>query len=382
VQEVRERLQAEAYDLVLMDLNYARDTTSGHEGLDLLTEIHARDRLLPVIVMTGCGSIDTAVEAMRRGARTFVNKPWDNAMLTETVRREIADGRAQREAEATASGEQADAQAIQRALLPTNLSRVPGCELSARWQPALAFGGDCYDAIRLSESRLAVSIADVCGKGLPAALLMSNLQASVRAFSSEDRTPRDVVSSANRALCRHRDLRRFVTLFYAVYDAGTRMLRYTNAGHNPPFVVCRDGSFVRLTTGGMVTGIFSDVSYEEGEVVLEAGDRVILFTDGITEARSAAGAEFGDEGLLHAVMSRRHRDAATLVQGIFEDVTAFTGAALEDDATALVAAVTGRSPAVAPPNGPVPEADRHPAVPASARREPRYLTPARMWHTL
>jgi sigma-B regulation protein RsbU (phosphoserine phosphatase) len=132
----------------------------------------------------------------------------------------------------------------------------------------------------------------------------------------------------------------------------------------------------------MVTGIFSDVSYEEGEVVLEAGDRVILFTDGITEARSAAGAEFGDEGLLHAVMSRRHRDAATLVQGIFEDVTAFTGAALEDDATALVAAVTGRSPAVAPPNGPVPEADRHPAVPASARREPRYLTPARMWHTL
>ena len=85
VQEVRNRLDSQAYDLVLMDLNYARDTTSGREGLDLLTEIHTRDRLLPVIVMTGWGSIDTAVEAMRRGARTFVHKPWDNHSLAETV---------------------------------------------------------------------------------------------------------------------------------------------------------------------------------------------------------------------------------------------------------------------------------------------------------
>jgi sigma-B regulation protein RsbU (phosphoserine phosphatase) len=169
---------------------------------------------------------------------------------------------------------------------------------------------------------------------------MSNLQASVRAFANEDRPAHDVVSSANRALCRHGDLRRFVTLFYAVYNASTRLLRYTNAGHNPPFVVCRDGSFARLSTGGMVTGIFSDVCYEEGEVVLDPGDRLVLFTDGITEARSRAGAEFGDEGLLHAVMSRRHADAAALVDGIFQDVSAFTGGALEDDATALVAAIS------------------------------------------
>ena len=92
VQEVRSRLESQSYDLVLMDLNYARDTTSGREGLDLLTEIHTRDRLLPVIVMTGWGSIDTAVEAMRRGARTFVHKPWDNHSLAETVCREIEEG--------------------------------------------------------------------------------------------------------------------------------------------------------------------------------------------------------------------------------------------------------------------------------------------------
>ena len=118
VQEVRHRLDTQNYDLVLMDLNYARDTTSGREGLDLLTEIHERDRLLPVIVMTGWGSIDTAVEAMRRGARTFVHKPWDNHTLTETVCREIEEGHALRESDKLAATEQADAQAIQRALLP------------------------------------------------------------------------------------------------------------------------------------------------------------------------------------------------------------------------------------------------------------------------
>jgi phosphoserine phosphatase RsbU/P len=332
VQEVRHRLDGQAYDLVLMDLNYARDTTSGREGLDLLAEIHARDRLLPVIVMTGWGSIDTAVEAMRRGARTFVHKPWDNRGLTTVVWREIEDGHALRRADACASTEQADAQAIQRALLPAALPSLPGVGLAARWKPATAFGGDCYD--------LAISIADVCGKGLPAALLMSNLLASLRAFSAPDRSARDVVASTNRALCRHTDLQRFVTLFYGVYDSRTRLLTYTNAGHNPPLVVCADGSFVRLATGGTVTGIFGEAAYDEGAIVLEPGDRLVLFTDGITEARSAAGAEFEEEGLLHVVIPRRAADAQTLVDAIFAEVTTFAGGRLEDDATAVVASVT------------------------------------------
>src|SRR5687767_6288013 len=95
VQALRERLQASEYDLLLMDLNYARDTTSGREGLDMLAEVHGRDPMLPVIVMTGWGTIETAVEAMRRGARTFVHKPWDNATLTGTIRREVDEGLAQ-----------------------------------------------------------------------------------------------------------------------------------------------------------------------------------------------------------------------------------------------------------------------------------------------
>jgi sigma-B regulation protein RsbU (phosphoserine phosphatase) len=339
VQEVRQRLGSQEYDLVLMDLNYARDTTSGREGLDLLAEIHARDRLLPVIVMTGWGSIETAVEAMRRGARTFVHKPWDNQALAETVRKEIEDGLALRRAESLASTEQADAQAIQRSLLPATLPVLPGCDLAARWEPAKAFGGDCYDVVRLTDTHLAISIADVCGKGLPAALLMSNLMASLRAFTAIGRAPRDVVTSTNRALCRNSDLRRFVTLFYGVYNTGTRLLTYTNAGHNPPIVARRDGSIERLTTGGMVTGIFEDTSYQESAITLERGDRLVLFTDGITEARASSGAEFEDQGLLDVVARHRSGNVQSLIGAIFDEVASFTGGRLQDDTTVLAIAI-------------------------------------------
>jgi phosphoserine phosphatase RsbU/P len=339
VHEVRTLLDAQSYDLVLIDLNYARDTTSGREGLDLLKEIHERDRLLPVIVMTGWGSIDTAVEAMRRGARTFVHKPWDNHALTETVCREIEEGHALRQSDKLAANEQADAKAIQRALLPATLPSMAGVQLAARWEPAKAFGGDCYDAIRLSETHVAISIADVCGKGLPAALLMSNLLASLRAFAASERSPRDVVSSVNRALCRQKNIRRFVTLFYALYDSTSRNLIYTNAGHNPPLVLRKDGSCEPLPTGGPVTGIFDEGSYEEGRVTLEPGDRLVLFTDGITEARSGAGDEFDDAGLLRALEACRHLDAQSMVDAIFKDVGAFAGGPLQDDATAVVAVI-------------------------------------------
>src|SRR5688572_7767020 len=288
-----------------MDLNYARDTTSGREGLELLAEVHARDPLLPVVVMTGWGSIDMAVEAMRRGARSFVHKPWDNAVLSDAIRREVAEGQAARHAERRASREQADAQAMQRALLPASLPAVPGCGLAARWAPASAFGGDCYDVLQLTPTRFAISVADVCGKGLAAALLMSNLQASVRAFAASDSTPVSIAASVNAALVRNGGLRRFVTFFYAVYDSTTRELTFANAGHNPPMLVSADGAVRRLAAGGMVLGVFEATTVEQQSVQLQPGDRLVLFTDGIVEAENAADEEFGDARLLDIVVERR-----------------------------------------------------------------------------
>ncbi len=339
VDEVRRKLASGSYDLLLLDLNYERDTTSGHEGLELLEEVHARDPLLPVVVMTGWGSVEMAVEAMRRGARTFVHKPWDNAALSSAIRREVADGRAARRAERRASREQAEAQAMQRALLPSSLPAVPGCELAARWTPASAFGGDCYDVVQLSATRFAISVADVCGKGLAAALLMSNLQASVRAFASTDSAPGRVASRVNGALVRNDSLRRFVTFFYAVYDTETRDLTFANAGHNPPLVVSADGSVRRLATGGMVLGVFDAANFEQDRARLAPGDRLVLFTDGIVEAENAAGDEFGDSRLTDILMHRRAAGAPALVDGIFDQVIRFTAAPLQDDATVVVLAV-------------------------------------------
>lgn len=191
----------------------------------------------------------------------------------------------------------------------------------------------------MTDTHLAISIADVCGKGLPAALLMSNLLASLRAFAASARAPRAVVTSVNRALCRQKDLRRFVTLFYALYDSSTRVLTYTNAGHNPPIVLRQNGSCERLPVGGTVTGIFDESTYEEGRMTLGPGDRLVLFTDGITEARSTAGEEFDDAGLRGTLERCRHLDAESMVKAIFADVGAFAGGSLQDDATAMVAAI-------------------------------------------
>jgi sigma-B regulation protein RsbU (phosphoserine phosphatase) len=336
VDEVRRRLDGRRYDLLLMDLNYARDTTSGQEGLELLTEVHARDRTLPVIVMTGWGTIDTAVEAMRRGARTFVHKPWDNDALVRTIAREISDGVASRKADASATREREDAQRIQRALLPSSLPRLPGCDMAASWRPARICSGDCYDAIAVDESRVVLSIADVAGKGLPAALVMAHLQASIRAFSGENAAPDYVMSSTNRALCRNADLGLFVTCFYAIVNRATRRLTYSNAGHNPPLLVRADGRVDRLGDGGMVLGMFDPNPYVSRDLALEPGDRLVLFTDGVVEALNGEGVEFGDDRLIDIALEHRHGTVQTAVDAIVRGVADFTGeATLADDATVV-----------------------------------------------
>src|SRR5438093_130329 len=154
-------LESRPFDLVLMDLNYTGDTTSGREGIDLLARVQALDRLLPVIVMTGWGSVDLAVEAMRRGVRDFVQKPWDNVHLLATLRQEIEAGRARRKVDAAERRELSEALRIQTRLLPQQVPQIDGWELAVSWQPAAGVGGDCFDTIRFSDTRLALALAHV-----------------------------------------------------------------------------------------------------------------------------------------------------------------------------------------------------------------------------
>jgi len=336
VDAVLEALDRAEFDLLLMDLNYSRDTTSGREGLELISEVRSRNRLLPVVVMTGWGSIDTAVEAMRRGARSFVQKPWEDATLLEVIEREIREARAHKQQDEQQAREIEEARLIQRGLLPATFPEMPGCAIAGTWQPAYGFGGDCYDTIKFSDTTLGVSIADVVGKGLPAALLMSNLQAAVRAFASETTLPRDLCGSVNRLLCRNVASGKFVTFFYCRIDLARRTLTHSNAGHNPPILARADGRVERLTAGGTPLGVFADAPYDQGQTALAPGDRVVLFTDGITEAQNGQDEEFGDDRLVSVVLEGRALAPQALQASIFETVSAFTGGAFQDDATLIV----------------------------------------------
>lgn len=335
VDDVMARLDQRPYDLLLMDLNYSRDTTSGREGLALLDRARRHDPTLPIVVMTGWGSIDTAVEAMRRGAKSFVQKPWDDAVLADIVEREIADGAAARQRDAMALRDQAEAGLIQRALMPAAMPHIDGCDLAARWQPASGIGGDCYDVLRFSHTRAGIAIADVIGKGLPAALLMSNLQAAIRAFATSGAPEREVISSVNRLLARNILPGKFVTCCYLTVDALAGRVTFANAGHNPPLLLKRDGRVEQLGATGVVLGVFPDAVYEAQSTDLASGDLLVCYTDGITEATSPSGEEFGEARLIEAARAAEP-DAAAVVEGITGAVAAWTGGATQDDATLIV----------------------------------------------
>jgi sigma-B regulation protein RsbU (phosphoserine phosphatase) len=337
---VLDQLRLGTWDLLLMDLNYSRDTTSGREGLELLRAARAIDATLPVVAMTAWGNIELAVEAMRSGAQSFVQKPWDNAELVQVLQREVERGRGLREQSDRHQREEREGLMIQRALLPAALPTTKTFEVAGAWQPASGFGGDCYDTFTFGPATLGLSIADVAGKGLPAALLMSSLQAAVRAFALESTPPHAICASVNRLLCGQMIAGRFATLCYVRLERHREALCYANAGHNPPLLARADGAVEKLTVGGTVLGVFPDADYRTGEVALRSGDRLLLYTDGITEARNAEDDEFGEDRLADALRSHRHLDANALFETVLTQVTRFTSdRGFQDDATLLVVAV-------------------------------------------
>ncbi|MGA3073401.1 MAG: SpoIIE family protein phosphatase [Bryobacteraceae bacterium] len=335
---VLERLHDREYDVLLMDLNYALDTTSGQEGLDLLARVQKLDSTLPVVVMTAWGSIRLAVEAMQRGAADFVEKPWDNSKLLSTLRTQIESRNERRSGAARESGEIEAASATQRGLLPQSIPQFPGYEISAAWRPAGAVSGDYLDLLRLDASHLALSVADVIGKGVPAALLMSNVQAAVHALAGEMLPTGELCRRINRIVAANVGNGKFITFFYGVLDSARRF-SYTNAGHCEPILVRQNGECVRVNHGGVVLGVFPDWEYREEHVDLEPGDRLVLFTDGITEIANAADEEFGEERLMELLRAHRALGAEAMQKRVMAAIAEFSGGNFQDDATLIVAAV-------------------------------------------
>jgi phosphoserine phosphatase RsbU/P len=326
----------EPYDVLLMDLNYARDTTSGEEGVELVARVRALDPDLPIVVMTAWSSVPLAVTTMREGAADFVEKPWDNARLVSTVRAQVARGRQRRRAHRL----EADATEVQRRLLGTAVPRVEGYGLGVAWRFSDGLGGDAYEIASLPGGRLGVAIWDVSGKGTPAALLVASVQATLQSLVSRGLTPREVVAELGRVVAPRLAPERFVSLVYAVLDPAAGRLTYANAGHPAPVLLRVDGGVKRMVRGGPVLGVVPDADYEEGVLALSPGDRLVLFTDGITEAARAAergeGEELGDARLVSAVQQLRPRPAHEAAPALIDVARRFAGDHLADDATVVV----------------------------------------------
>ncbi len=317
------------FDLILADLNYTRDTTSGEEGLDLLAGLESQGNTAPVIVMTAWGSIDLAVEAMRRGACDFVQKPWDNQRVLAAIRKQAASERGRR-------SELEIAAAVQQKLFPRSAPHLRTIDYAGHCVAAQGVGGDYYDFLHMGKDSLGFVLADVSGKGIPAALLMANLQACFRTQAASGvRQPAELLEAVHKHFYASTGSERFATLFFGSYDDRTRRLRYANCGHCAPLLLRRAGELRKLEPTGAVLGAFEEWNCAEDETSLDAGDTLLLYSDGVTEATSSNGDEFGEYRLACLLREGRSRTADDLVRDVVNAVSAFSGGSRMDDITVV-----------------------------------------------
>lgn len=262
-----------------------------------------------------------------------------NLELQQTVESNVAERELQEQ-------ELKHARELQQALFPKEIPQIEGFQIAGTWEPARMVGGDYFDVIPMSEKKVGICIADVVGRSVPAALLMANVQATVRAFAQESASPASLVERVNSALCANAPPEKFVTLLYGVLDAEEKLFRYTSAGHPRPILRRASGSVEQLGNGGAVLGVFPTWQYKDSVVTLAPGDMLVLFTDGITEAAKPEGDEFGEERLIHLVGVLGGQPPARLNEKLLEDVKAFCGAPLEDDVTLITIAAGAAKPSV------------------------------------
>jgi serine phosphatase RsbU (regulator of sigma subunit) len=224
---------------------------------------------------------------------------------------------------------------IQQRLLPKEIPQITGYQISGAWKPARTVSGDYFDVLKFDEHRVALCIGDVVGKGMPAALLMANLQAAVRVLAAPSARPDGLCEQVNRLVLNNIDQGKFITFFYGLVDAKTKRLTYANAGHNPPIMLRRDGTVLRLDEGGAVLGVFEDSKYLQREIDLGPADRLLLFTDGVSEAQDSVGVQFGEERLIQLLKGNIDLGAADLQRKVIKTVSEFSYGIFHDDVTVV-----------------------------------------------
>ena len=229
---------------------------------------------------------------------------------------------------------------LQERFMEIPCAKAQRLSYDARCRQMRALGGDCFLFVPLPGRRVGIAVADASGKGLPAALIIANVQSSLHTaalFAPED--PAAVVTAVNRQLHACSPVDRYATLFYGVFDENRRTLHYVNAGHNPAVAVRRSGAVTRLEACAPPVGLFAETIYQAQAVQLYPGDLIVAYTDGIVDATNTASEEWGDEGLLAAVKRSRTRQPESIVEAAFAALDQFSGDNQTDDATILAALV-------------------------------------------
>jgi serine phosphatase RsbU (regulator of sigma subunit) len=319
-------------DLVILDLMLPKLS-----GYDLCKRVRGEGFHAPILMLSARSQEGDRVVGLDLGANDYVSKPFSLRELLARVRALLRHEREHQLDEAHLSVELEMAAKVQQGLFPGVLPEAPGLDYAGICRPARGVSGDYYDFLPLGGGKLGLLLADVSGKGMPAALLGASLHAAVRANAAGagDRCG-EVLAKASALLFETTTAERFATVFYGVYNPAARSLTYANAGHYPPMLV-RDGTSIRLDAMTPPAGMLPVLPALQNSVKLVPGDWLLIFSDGIPEAADESGEDFGDSGLLDALSRLRSGTAAEVCAGIVDEVRNYIREQRQADDITLIA---------------------------------------------
>ncbi len=337
--EALEKLREDdGIEMVLSDINMPQ-----MDGLALLQQLGENNPNIRAVIVSAYGDMDNIRTAMNRGAFDFVTKPIDFDDLETTIYKTIRHLDLMREALASrdtliALQQELDVSSnMQKSILPTVFPESEKYEIQASMTPAREVGGDFYDVIRLKNNTIGLVIADVSGKGVPAALFMMICRTLMKSVAIGLHSPEKVLREANTILLEENESCMFVTVFYAVFDPESGRLCYANGGHNPPVrIKAGGGSELLPVESGIALGVAPDATFHEQEITLAPGDALLLYTDGVTEAMNEKGELFGEQRLLSAMSAVAAEQSRQLTKQLITEVLRFADTAPQaDDITCL-----------------------------------------------
>ena len=331
-------------DMILSDINMPE-----MDGLTLLKEIPKVDPDVRSVVVSAYGDMKNIRTAMNCGAFDFLIKPIDFDDLRRTIDRTLEHLELWRSAlEArdklvVIENELNVANRMQKSILPTDFPSTDDYHVFANMEPARDVGGDFYDVYDLPDGRIVLTVADVSGKGVPAAMFMMSTRTCLRTAVKVSTDPVKIIEHVNNVLCENNDEAMFVTIFLSIYDPSTRTLEFVNGGHNPPIKINPDNTSDKLSEiDGVALGIAPGLDYTKGVVELSHGEMVLFYTDGVTEAENTAAEQFGMNRLEILFMENSTKDARIITDNIFKAINSFAdGAPQFDDITCLTLSCRG-----------------------------------------